>query len=57
MVTIGRGKKIVVSSDGALTKTELTAGQRDEVLIQELRLTPEVVSMIPPDVVEGVAPF
>jgi hypothetical protein len=57
MVTIGRGKKIVVSSDGALTKTELTAGQRDEVLIQELRLTPEVVSMFPPDVVEGVAPF
>jgi|HubBroStandDraft_4_1064222.scaffolds.fasta_scaffold400659_2 hypothetical protein len=57
MVTIGRGKKIVVSSDGALTKTELTAGQRDEVLIQELGLSPEIVSMIPPDVVEGIAAF
>jgi len=56
-VTIGRMNKIVVSSDGAFTKTELTAAQRDEVLIQELGLSPEVVSMIPPDIVEGVAPF
>jgi len=56
IVTVGRMNKLVISTDG-LAKTELTAGQRDEVLIQELGLTPEVVSMIPPDVVEGIAPF
>ncbi len=57
IVTIGRGKKIVVTPDGAFTKTELTTAQRDEVLIQELGLSQEVVSMIPPDVAGGVAPF
>jgi arylamine N-acetyltransferase len=56
IVTIGRMNKIVVSAEG-LTKTELTAAQRDEVLIHELGLSPEVVSRIPPDVVEGVSPF
>jgi N-hydroxyarylamine O-acetyltransferase len=57
IVTIGRMNKIVVSADGVLTKTELTTAQRDEALVQELGLSPEVVSMIPPDVPEGVAPF
>jgi N-hydroxyarylamine O-acetyltransferase len=57
IVTIGRMNKIVISADGVLTKTELTTAQRDEALVQELGLSPEVVSMIPPDVPEGVAPF
>jgi len=56
-VTIGRMNKIVISPGGSLAKTELTPAQRDQVLIQELGLSPEVVSMIPPDVVDGVAPF
>lgn len=55
-VTIGRMNKIVISAAG-LTKTALTTDHRDEVLIQELGLSPEVVSMIPPDVADGVAPF
>ena len=57
IVTIGRGKKIVLFTDGVSTKTELTTAQRDEVLVQELALSPQVVSMIPPDVPGGVAPF
>ena len=57
IVTIGRRNKIVVSADGSSTKTELTTAQRNDVLVQELGLSPEVVSMIPPDVVGGVAPF
>jgi N-hydroxyarylamine O-acetyltransferase len=56
IVTIGRGHKLVLTSDG-LTKTELSSPQRDELLIEELGLSPEVVSMIPPDVEGGVAPF
>lgn len=57
IVTIGRGNKLVVTADGALSKIELTPAQRDEVLIQELGLSEEVVARIPPDVVGGVAPF
>jgi arylamine N-acetyltransferase len=57
IVTIGRGRKLVVSADGVLTKTDLTIAQRDETLIQELGLSEEVVASIPPDVVGGVAPF
>ena len=57
IVTIGRGNKIVVSSDGSSTKTELTPAQRDEALVQELGLSAEAVAMIPPDVAGGVAPF
>jgi N-hydroxyarylamine O-acetyltransferase len=56
IVTIGRGYKLVLTTDG-LTKTELTKPQRDQVLIEELGLSSEVVSMIPPDVELGVAPF
>ncbi len=56
IVTIGRGYKLVLTNDG-LKKAELTKPQRDEVLIEELGFSPEVVSMIPPDVEEGVAPF
>jgi arylamine N-acetyltransferase len=57
IVTVGRGKKIVVTPDGASNITELSADQRKEVLVQELGLSPEVVSMIPPDIAAGVAPF
>jgi arylamine N-acetyltransferase len=57
IVTIGRGNKLVVTANGTLTKIELTTAQRDEVLIQELGLSQEVVDRIPPDVVGGVAPF
>src|ERR1700680_1324045 len=56
IVTIGRGTQLVLTTDG-LTKTELTNLQRDAVLIGELGLSPEVVSMIPPDMEGGVAPF
>jgi len=56
IVTVGRGYKLVLTSDG-LTKRELTIAQRDEVLIAELGLSPEVVSMIPPDIEGGTAPF
>ena len=56
IVTIGRGYKLVLSTAG-LKKAALTKAQRDQVLIEELGLSPEVVSMIPPDVEEGVAPF
>ena len=57
ILTIGRGKKLLVTSDGTLTNTDLTPSQRDELLVQEVGLSEEVVSMIPPDVVHGVAPF
>lgn len=57
IVTIGRGNQLVITADGVLTKRELTIAQRDEVLIQELGLSEEVVARIPPDVVGGVAPF
>jgi hypothetical protein len=57
IMTVGRGKKLLVTSDGTLTKTGLTPNQRDELLVQEMGLSEEVVSMIPPDVVDGVAPF
>lgn len=57
IVTIGRGNKLVVTAGGALTRTELTTAQRDEVLIQELGLSQEVVGRIPPDVAGGAAPF
>ena len=57
IMTIGRGKKLLVTSDGTLTKTSLTPNQRDELLVQEMGLSEEVVSMIPADVVDGVAPF
>jgi len=56
IVTIGRGHRRVLTVDG-LTKTELTNAERDQLLIEEMGLSPEVVSMIPPDVVGGVAPF
>ena len=56
IVTVGGGQKLVLTLEG-LMKTELTNTQRDEVLIEELGLSPEIVAMIPPDVEEGIAPF
>lgn len=57
IVTIGRGKKRVVASDGTMTKSDLTSTQRDELLIQEMGLSEEVVAKIPPDIDDGIAPF
>jgi len=57
IVTIGRGKKLVIRSDGTLVKTDLTLAQRNESLIQEMGLSEEVIARIPPDIMDGVAPF
>ena len=56
IVTIGRGHKLVLTERG-LTTTELTSALRDEVLVEELGLSMEVVERIPPDVAGGTAPF
>jgi arylamine N-acetyltransferase len=57
IVTVGRGKKRVIASDGTMTKTDLTTAQRDELLVNELGLSEEIVARIPPDIEDGLAPF
>ena len=55
IVTLGRRNKITVGSDNSLTKIEITNEDRKRVLIEEFRLTEEIVEALPPDVPGEVA--
>jgi arylamine N-acetyltransferase len=49
IVIVGRGNKIVVSSDNTVTRTEITISERNSILVDELGISEEVAKAIPPD--------
>jgi arylamine N-acetyltransferase len=49
IVIVGRGNKIVVSSDNSVTKSEITIDERNRILIEELEISEEITHAIPPD--------
>ena len=57
IVTIGRNNKLVVKKDGTLTRSEITEDQRRTALVEELGISEEVASMVPPDVAGATSLF
>ena len=55
IVTLGRSNKITIGSDNSVTKIEITDEDRKRALIEEFRLTEEIVAALPPDVPGEVA--
>jgi len=49
ILIIGRLNRFVISADNKVAKTEITVGQRREMLIDELGISEEIASAIPPD--------
>ena len=56
ILTIGRKSKLRVTSDGTLTKTQITEVERKAALIEEFGLSEEIVDSLPPNVPGGIAP-
>jgi arylamine N-acetyltransferase len=56
VITVGRGKKIIQTAAGMET-TGILETQRNQVLIEQFGLSPEIVALIPPDTEGGTAPF
>ncbi len=56
IVIVGRGNRIVVSSDNSVTKSEITIDERNRILIEELEFSEEITKAIPPDDEGGIAP-
>jgi len=49
IIIVGRGNKIVVSADNAVTKSEIDIEERDRILIDELGISEAITRAIPPD--------
>jgi len=49
IVVVGRGNRIDVCGDNTVIKTEISIEERDRILIEELGISEEAVSAIPPD--------
>lgn len=49
IVIVGRGNKIVVSSDNTVTNSEITINERDRILVEELGISEAIARVIPPD--------
>jgi arylamine N-acetyltransferase len=56
IIIVGRGNKIVVSSDNSVTKSEITIDERNRILIEELEISEAITQAIPPDEEGGIAP-
>jgi len=57
VLTIGRYNRLVVDSNGTLSKTPLTEAQRKAALIEDFGISEELVEKLPPDKPDGIAPF
>jgi arylamine N-acetyltransferase len=56
IVILGRGNRIEVAADNSVTKAEITIDERNKILVEELGISEEIISTIPPDDVGGLAP-
>lgn len=56
IVIVGRGNRMEVSSDNAVTKSEITIDERNRILVEELGISKEITKAIPPDDAGGIAP-
>lgn len=49
IVTVGRGNRIVVTPDGEMSATPINPDEMKRILIEEMHLSEEIASKIPPD--------